>query len=240
VLTDERIERYARHILLREVGGQGQRRLLEARVEVEGLTASAAWATHYLALGGVGSLLLRDDRPSPPEGLLPLVPAGAPGSRAEAAAAALSAFNPDVEVEIGPSGPGEPGLLQEGWCRWTLEEEPSRRLWSLARGQLGVVGWGEGLPPCGACIEQAPREPEPGGRGVFGDPEVAGPPPEVAALVGSLVASRIFEALLLDGKRDGPFFRLEGGAAVALPPCSHRDAEGAAEEKGRSLPQGRA
>ncbi|MFN7244530.1 MAG: ThiF family adenylyltransferase, partial [Dietzia cercidiphylli] len=50
-LTDAELERYARHIVLREVGGEGQKRLAAARVAVVGAGGLGAPLIAYLAIG---------------------------------------------------------------------------------------------------------------------------------------------------------------------------------------------
>ena len=54
-------ERYARHILLKEVGGQGQQKLLAARVLVVGAGGLGAPLIQYLAAAGVGTIGVADD-----------------------------------------------------------------------------------------------------------------------------------------------------------------------------------
>lgn len=51
-------ERYARHLILDQLGGEGQERLLSAAVQVRGQGAAALWAARYLAASGVGCLLV--------------------------------------------------------------------------------------------------------------------------------------------------------------------------------------
>jgi molybdopterin/thiamine biosynthesis adenylyltransferase len=60
-LTPDEIERYKRHILLPEVGGEGQQRLKAARVLVIGAGGLGAPVLQYLAAAGVGTLGIADD-----------------------------------------------------------------------------------------------------------------------------------------------------------------------------------
>ena len=60
-LTPEQLERYARHIMLREIGGPGQQKLVNAHVALVGLGALGGPAALFLAAAGVETLTVIDD-----------------------------------------------------------------------------------------------------------------------------------------------------------------------------------
>ena len=60
-LSDDQLDRYARHIVLKEVGGFGQRRLLDSTVAVIGAGGIGSPVIQYLAAAGVGCLRVIDD-----------------------------------------------------------------------------------------------------------------------------------------------------------------------------------
>ncbi len=60
ILTEEQIRRYSRHLILPEVGGAGQRKLLNSKVLVIGAGGLGSPAALYLAAAGVGTLGIAD------------------------------------------------------------------------------------------------------------------------------------------------------------------------------------
>ncbi len=60
-LTDAQLDRYARHIVLKEIGGAGQARLLSAHVLIIGAGGIGCPAIQYLAAAGVGRITVVDD-----------------------------------------------------------------------------------------------------------------------------------------------------------------------------------
>lgn len=105
-LSAEERERYARHILLKEIGGPGQQALKAATVAMIGAGGLGAPAAFYLAAAGVGALRLIDDDSVSLSNLQRQIlyrteDAGAP--KVARAQAALAALNPHVHVDTRPA-----------------------------------------------------------------------------------------------------------------------------------------
>ena len=102
MLTAEELERYARHIVLRDVGGPGQAALKRARVLVIGAGGLGAPALLYLAAAGVGTIGVVDDDAVSLSNLQRQVIHGTPEighPKVESAAAAIKRLNPHVAIE---------------------------------------------------------------------------------------------------------------------------------------------
>ena len=99
--SDEEVERYARQLVLREIGGPGQQRLKAARVLIVGAGGLGAPAALYLAAAGVGELTIVDpdtvDRSNLQRQVL-YETDDAGRLKVEAAGERLVALNPNVEV----------------------------------------------------------------------------------------------------------------------------------------------
>ena len=102
MLTREEIERYARHIVLHEVGGPGQLALKRARVLIIGAGGLGAPTLLYLAAAGVGTIGVVDDDMVSLSNLQRQVIHGTPDvgrPKVESAAQVIGRLNPHVAVE---------------------------------------------------------------------------------------------------------------------------------------------
>lgn len=97
-MRPDQVQRYARHILLPDVGGLGQKRLLSARVRIDDASGAGAIAVHYLAAAGVGTLCIDDEGVVGP-GDGPLYETSDLGRpRRDAVRDRVAELNPDVTV----------------------------------------------------------------------------------------------------------------------------------------------
>jgi adenylyltransferase/sulfurtransferase len=204
-LSDAQLDRYARHIVLPEIGGAGQKRLLEAHVVVIGAGGIGSPAIQYLAAAGVGRLTVIDDDVVSLANLQrqTLFATSDVGSRkVERAEAAIVRLNPDVEVRargarLTSSNAAEllegAGVLLDGCDNFETRLVVSDAALALRiplvsaavaqfEGQLGVYrGW-EADKPCYRCFVGAdPDRPETScaEQGVLG---------AMAGVMGSLAA----------------------------------------------------
>jgi molybdopterin/thiamine biosynthesis adenylyltransferase len=100
--TTDELERYARHIVLPEVGGPGQQKLKRARVLVVGAGGLGAPVLQYLAAAGVGTLGVVDDDTVSLSNLQRQVihdTASVGESKNASATRSISRINPGVSVE---------------------------------------------------------------------------------------------------------------------------------------------
>jgi sulfur-carrier protein adenylyltransferase/sulfurtransferase len=192
-LTPEQRDRYSRHLLLPEVGEEGQRKLLEARVLLLGAGGLGSPSALYLAAAGVGTIGIVDNDVVDLSNLQRQVihstaRIGTP--KVDSAEESIHALNPDVEVVKYPVRLDASNIMEviEGWDVIVdgLDNFPTRYLLNDAsvrlqipvvsasilgfEGQLSVFKPYEG--PCYRCLfrEPPPAElaPSCGANGVLG------------------------------------------------------------------------
>ena len=100
-MTDEQIERYSRHIILKEVGAKGQKKLLNAKVLIIGAGGLGAPAAMYLAAAGVGTIGIVDADEVDLSNLQRQIIHGTNDigkAKVKSAKETINAMNPDVTV----------------------------------------------------------------------------------------------------------------------------------------------
>lgn len=101
-LTDDQLDRYARHIVLKEIGGAGQAKLVAARIAVIGAGGIGCPAIQYLAAAGIGEIRVIDDDVVSLSNLQRQVLFGTDDvgrPKVQVAAEAIGRLNPDVRCE---------------------------------------------------------------------------------------------------------------------------------------------
>lgn len=102
MFSDEEVERYARHLVLREVGGPGQQALKSARIALVGAGGLGAPASLYLAAAGVGRLRIIDpdvvDRTNLQRQVI-YAELDLGEAKVTASARHLSALNPNITID---------------------------------------------------------------------------------------------------------------------------------------------
>ena len=102
-LTPNQIERYARHLTLREIGGAGQNALLASNVAIIGAGGLGGPAGLYLAAAGIGHITLIDDDVIEASNLqrqIQYMPSDIGAPKASVMAGRLEALNPDCQVSL--------------------------------------------------------------------------------------------------------------------------------------------
>ncbi|HVM15998.1 MAG TPA: molybdopterin-synthase adenylyltransferase MoeB [Gaiellaceae bacterium] len=181
-LGAEQRARYSRHLLIPEVGEEGQMRLLDARVLLVGAGGLGSPASLYLAAAGIGRLGIVDDDMVDASNLQRQIVhstdrLGEP--KVESARRTIQALNPDVEVVPYPerlTSENVDRILGDGWDVIVdgADNFPTRYLvndasvWhgvpvvhgSIYRfeGQVTVFKPGDG--PCYRCLFPSPPPPE--------------------------------------------------------------------------------
>lgn len=103
MISNSERQRYSRHLLLGDIGEEGQQRLLRSRVLIVGLGGLGSPVALYLASAGVGQLLIADGDALEVSNLQRQIlydTAGAGESKVRLAEQRLSALNPDIELNV--------------------------------------------------------------------------------------------------------------------------------------------
>lgn len=196
-LSDDQIERYSRQILLPEIGGRGQERLLASQVVLAGTGDLAIGAARYLAGAGIGELRLM------PEAL------AAFGDE-------LRGLNPDVTVVAGDADANTTVIAAADLAMPVLEQLARQAraigvpLVAAARARDG--GWlhisiGDA---CAVCAAHAAAVP----------PDASGLSALSSGVLGSLLALAVIDRVL-DAPPDGPPLRWFSAITSMVTPRSY-------------------
>ena len=211
-MTDAELERYARHIVLREVGGVGQNRLRAARVAVVGAGGLGSPVLEYLAAAGIGSISVIDHDTVTLSNLQRQVlfdseQIGQP--KVTAARDRLYRLNPGTAVlpiqQRLDDGNSEEllqdhDLVLDGTDSFAVRQAVNRRAVSLEiplvsgaigqwEGQVSVFAAGEGTP-CYACV--FPNEPAEGVAPTCAEVGVVGALP---GIIGAMMAAEAIKVI---------------------------------------------
>jgi molybdopterin-synthase adenylyltransferase len=214
-LTDAQFERYARHLILDEVGEEGQAKLMASRVLVVGAGGLGSPLLLYLAAAGIGTLGIVDDDTVDLSNLQrqivhPTLSIGT--AKVESARTTIAAINPEVAVELHPCRIDQ-GNARDLVRRYDLVADGSdnfatryllndvcyaeRRTLvggalSPFDGQLSTFKAYLGPPhPCYRCLFREPPPPD-----LVPRCETAGILGAVAGVIGTLQATEVLKELL--------------------------------------------
>ena len=219
MLDADELERYARHIVLREVGGPGQAALKRARVLVIGAGGLGAPVLLYLAAAGVGTLGVIDDDKVALSNLQRQVIHGTPAvgeAKVASAAAAIASLNPHVRVETHATRLvadnareliGQYDLVADGSDNFTTRYLVSDACYFAARPLVtAAVGSFDGTLTTIRAHERSPRGvPNPTYRCLFPEPPPPGSVPACAeagilgaltGVLGSLMALEVIREIV--------------------------------------------
>lgn len=213
MLSDAELERYARHIVLREIGGTGQMRLKAASVVVIGAGGIGSPAIQYLAGAGIGRLRLIDDdivEPSNLQRQTIFATTDRGRAKVDAAADRARAINPHVEIvasrqwidaeDVAMTIAGADVVLDgcdNFTTRLAVADAALRARIPLVsaavdqfEGQLGVYrGWQADLPCYRCFVGDAPARPDRS----CADVGILGP---VTGILGSMAALEVIRAIV--------------------------------------------
>jgi len=212
-LSDEELERYARHLVLRQLGGPGQARIRAGRVLVVGAGGLGSPLALYLAAAGVGTIGLVDDDAVSLSNLQRQIlyrtsDVGRP--KTEAGAQALAALNPGVRVvahavrltpENAASLIASYDIIADGSDNFATRFLVNDTAYAAGKilvsaavtefeGQLATFKAHDGVSPCYRCLFPAP--PPPGTVPACSEAGVLG---AAAGVMGSLQALEVLKEI---------------------------------------------
>lgn len=215
MLSAPEIERYARHLVLRDVGGPGQGRLKAARVLVVGAGGLGSPLLQYLAAAGVGTLGILDDDTVALSNLQRQVLHGTAEvgqPKVDSAARAVAHLNPHVAVEPIPRrlDAGNARELVRGWdvvadgsdnfaTRYAVSDACFHEAVPLVTAAVGAFD--ASLTTLRPFERAASGAPNPTYRCIFPEPPAAGTVPTCAeagvlgALTGTVGAMMALEVM---------------------------------------------
>lgn len=210
--TEEQIKRYSRHIILKEIGGKGQRKLLDSKVLVVGAGGLGSPVSYYLAAAGVGTLGIIDYDQVELSNLQRQIlhsTADVGRPKVESAKETLNRLNPDVQVNTYQNKLGQDNIsdLLSGYdlivdgvdnfaARFLINDACVMMGKPLV--EAGILQWdgmimtiapGEG--PCYRCVFPAPPPP-----GSVPSCQEAGVVGAIAGVMGVLQATEAIKYLL--------------------------------------------
>jgi molybdopterin/thiamine biosynthesis adenylyltransferase len=211
------LERYARHITLREIGGTGQRRLKEARVLIIGAGGLGSPAGMYLAAAGVGTIgIIDDDKAELPNLQRQIAHTDARSGHMKvfSAETAMLAINPRIKLRpynrrfdarIAEDLLDDYDLLLDGsdnfetrYLANRVATKAGKPLISAAlsqwEGQISLYDPARGTP-CYACI--FPKPPEPGLAPSCAEAGVLGP---LTGVIGAMMAAEAVKYITQAGE----------------------------------------
>lgn len=210
------LERYSRHIMLREIGGEGQRKLKQAKVAVVGAGGLGSPALLYLAAAGVGKITIIDDDKVELSNLQRQVihsEETVGSGKVRSAALAMAKLNPYIEVfQVAHRLTAENAIILDGHdlvldgsdsfaTRSLVNESCAAQQIPLVSGAIGqwegqvtVADTGDGSP-CLACL--FPVEPAHDSAPSCAEAGVMGALPGV---IGAMMATEAIKLITGAGK----------------------------------------
>jgi len=213
-LEDDALLRYSRHILLEEIGVEGQEALREAKVTLVGMGGLGCPAATYLAAAGVGRLTVIDDDDVDLTNMQRQIvfrPGDVGRPKAEVAKRSLGSLNPDIAVvpvvdRLGPTNAptllADADLVLDGSDNFAARHAINQACCSLGKplvsgavirfeAQASVFDFRRDNSPCYSCLfpPEGDHEDEPCSRmGVFAP---------LAGMIGTLMAGEALKLLAL-------------------------------------------